>query len=111
MIVIRGKMSKIVLHKNLRDECVQYDKNGTVENRTHNKANEIQTIASHDENGNRTVMPGMKNKYDAWNRLVEVRDSSDVLIAKYDYNGLNHRIRKTVGGVVTESFFNEAGRN
>jgi RHS repeat-associated protein len=52
-------------------------------------------------------MPGLKGKYDAWNRLVEVRDSNDNLIAQYEYNGLNQRIKKTVNGVVTKSFFNE----
>ena len=86
---------------------LQYDKNGTVENRTHNTVNEIQGIATHDANGNMTLMPGLKTKYDAWNRLVEVRHSSDNLIARYDYNGSNQRIQKTVDNVVTESFFNE----
>jgi RHS repeat-associated protein len=53
------------------------------------------------------LMPGLKGKYDAWNRLVEVRDTSDNLIASYEYNGLNQRIKKTVGTTVTKSFFNE----
>jgi RHS repeat-associated protein len=52
-------------------------------------------------------MPGLKGKYDAWNRLIEVRDSNDNLIAQYEYNGLNQRIKKTVGSTVTKSFFNE----
>ena len=86
---------------------LQYDKNGTIENRTHNVANELQGIAMHDANGNMTLMPGLKGKYDAWNRLVEVRDSSDNLIARYDYNGKNQRIKKTIGSTVTKSFFNE----
>jgi len=85
----------------------QYDRDGVVENRTHNAANEIQGIATHDKNGNMTVMPGLKAKYDAWNRLVEVKDSADNLIARYDYNGSNQRIKKTVGSIVTESFYNE----
>ncbi|MDR2440078.1 MAG: hypothetical protein LBE12_12020, partial [Planctomycetaceae bacterium] len=85
----------------------QYTKNGNVENRTHNAANELQGIATHDANGNMVLMPGLKGKYDAWNRLVEVRDSSDNLIASYEYNGLNQRIKKTVGSIVTKSFFNE----
>jgi YD repeat-containing protein len=85
----------------------QYNRAGIVENRTHNAANEIQGIVAHDKNGNMTVMPGHKAKYDAWNRMVEVRDTQDNLIATYDYNGLNQHIRKTVGSVVTESFFNE----
>ena len=86
---------------------VQYDKNGSVENRTHNAANELQGIATHNANGNMTVIPSLKGKYDAWNRMVEVRDSSDNLIARYDYNGMNQRIPKTVGSTVTKSFFNE----
>jgi RHS repeat-associated protein len=53
------------------------------------------------------LMPGLKGKYDAWNRLVEVHDSNDNLIASYEYNGLNQRIKKTVGTTVTKSFFNE----
>ena len=85
----------------------QYNRDGIVENRTHNAANEIQGIATHDKNGNMTVMPELKGKYDAWNRLVEVRDVSDNLIARYDYNGRNQRIKKTVGNIVTTSFFNE----
>jgi uncharacterized protein RhaS with RHS repeats len=52
-------------------------------------------------------MPGLKGKYDAWNRLVEVRDSNDNLIVSYEYNGVNQRIKKTVGATVTKSFFNE----
>jgi RHS repeat-associated protein len=82
-------------------------KNGTTENRTHNAANELQGIATHDANGNMVLMPSLKGKYDAWNRLVEVRDSNNNLIAQYEYNGLNQRIKKTVGSTVTKSFFNE----
>ena len=85
---------------------LQYNCAGTVENRTHNKANEIQTTCTHDQNGNMTVMPGLNGKYDAWNRLVEVRNASDALLAIYAYNGLNQRVRKTVGSTVTTSFFN-----
>jgi RHS repeat-associated protein len=85
----------------------QYVKNGNTENRTHNAANELQGIATHDANGNMVLMPGLKGKYDAWNRLVEVRDSNDNLIASYEYNGLNQRTKKTVGTTVTKSFFNE----
>ena len=86
---------------------VQYTKNSTVENRTHNAANEIQSPVTHDANGNMTVMPGMNCKYDALNRLVEVSDTSDNLIARYEYNGINHRIKKIVGSVETKSFFNQ----
>ena len=54
-----------------------------------------------------TVMPGLRGVYDGWNRLVEARNASNMLIARYDYNGLNQRVRKTVGSTVTTSFFNQ----
>lgn len=38
--------------------------------------------------------------YDAWNHMVEV-----VGTARYDYDGINFRIKKSVGKVVTKSFF------
>jgi hypothetical protein len=85
----------------------QYTRNEKVENRTHNAANELQDIATHDANGNMILMPGLKCKYDAWNRIVEVRDTSDSVIATYEYNGLNQRVKKTVGKNTTKSFFNE----
>ena len=86
---------------------LQYNKNGTITNQTHNAANEVATNCTHDKNGNMTVMPGLIGKYDAWNRLVEVRNASNVLLATYAYNGVNQRIKKTASGVVTTSFFNE----
>ncbi len=96
---------------------LEYNRNGNSERRTHNAANEIQGIATHDKNGNMVVIPapdversetsGLKAKYDAWNRLVEVRNNNDELVTRYDYNGLNQRIAKTVGQTVTRSFFNE----
>ena len=86
---------------------LSYNRSGTVENRTHNKANEVQSTCTHDRNGNMTVMPGLRGVYDAWNRLVETRNASNVLLATYGYNGLNHRVKKTVGGVVTTSVFNQ----
>jgi len=87
---------------------LQYNRSGVVENRTHNPANEIQTNCTHDRNGNMTIMPGLRGVYDGWNRLVEARNASNVLIARYDYNGLNQRVRRAVGSVVTTSFFNAA---
>jgi RHS repeat-associated protein len=81
--------------------------NGVKRDRTHNAANELQNIAAHDANGNMTLMPTLKGKYDAWNRLVEARNTNDVLIAQYEYNALNQRIKKTVGATITQSFFNE----
>ena len=86
---------------------IQYDRDGSIENRTHNAANELQGVATHDANGNMVLMPGLKGKYDAWNRLVEVRDSQDSLIAKYKYDGLDRRIEKVSNNKITITFFNE----
>jgi len=95
-----------------------YNRAGVVENRTHNAANEIATIGgvatnvASDKNGNMTKVPKQAGAgfydcvYDAWNRLVQVKDGATV-VATYTYNGANQRIKKTVGSVVTTSFFNE----
>ena len=84
----------------------QFNKNGTIENRTHNAANEILTSCSHDKNGNMTVILGLNHVYDAWNRLVQVKDGATV-VGTYGYNGLNHRVKKTASSLVTTSYINE----
>jgi RHS repeat-associated protein len=80
--------------------------------RTHNPVNEITAITAatgtnwadpeHDRNGNMTTIPkpanladGLTATYDAWNRLVEVKDGQTV-IARYEYDGLNRRIKRHV---------------
>ncbi|MDD3470498.1 MAG: RHS repeat-associated core domain-containing protein, partial [Thermoguttaceae bacterium] len=87
--------------------------------RTHNLANEILTISggntlvSHDRNGCMTKVPKPLDGttaytlvYDAWNRLAQVKDDTSV-VATYMYDARNHRIKKTVGTVVTLSYFNQ----
>lgn len=94
--------------------------------RDHNKANEIAGAnpintttgndwvdPAYDKNGNMTSGPqgarmyeytgstGLTFIYDAWNRLVEVKNAAgSSTIAKYEYDGLNRRIEKHtyVGG-------------
>jgi len=86
--------------------------------RTHNKANEIVTIAgastytASDANGNMTKCVKPNNwsaaftlVYDAWNRLVIVKDS-ETTVATYGYNGLNHRVKKVVGSETRLFYFN-----
>ncbi len=80
--------------------------------RTHNPVNEITAITAatgtnwadpvHDRNGNMTTIPkpanladGLTATYDAWNRLVEVKDGQTI-IARYDYDGLNRRIKSHI---------------
>jgi RHS repeat-associated protein len=45
-------------------------------------------------------------KYDAWNRMVEAKESSTVL-GTYAYDGLNRRTSKTAGGVTYHYYYNE----
>ncbi len=76
--------------------------------RSHNKSNELTQIAgsgvhvSHDRAGNMRKIPKPDDwaahydlTYDAWNRLVEVNHNG-VLVAGYEYDGLNRRTLKEV---------------
>jgi len=56
----------------------------------------------HDARGNMTAVPKPVDMtgsytcaYDAWNRLVEVKDGATV-IGRYEYDGLNRRVKKHV---------------
>ncbi|PON18907.1 hypothetical protein C2W62_05600 [Candidatus Entotheonella serta] len=80
---------------------------GTPVNFTHNylsnEMNEYDDISgaggprSHDDNGNLTQANGRIFVYDYRNRLVEVRRQSDrALIARYEYDALNRRVKKFV---------------
>ncbi len=97
----------------------QYNRNGTLQTRTHNAANEILTIAgsnasvAHDRNGCMTKVPkpldgtsGYTLVYDAWNRLISVSDG-DTLVVSYMYDARNHRIKKTVGDETRLYYFNQ----
>ncbi len=90
------------------------DGNGTNEleqTRAHNEANETGTISEgegqtawadpvHDAAGNMITLPkpsdlanSISAKYDAWNRLVEVKDGTHV-VAEFEYDGTGRRVLK-----------------
>ncbi|MFO0916596.1 MAG: RHS repeat-associated core domain-containing protein [Pirellulales bacterium] len=88
--------------------------------RGHNPANEVTLLtatvgtvwaaAAHDRNGNMTSLPkpaslgtALTCKYDAWNRLVEIKEGTTVLGA-YKYDGLMRRIEKVAGGSTTRYY-------
>jgi RHS repeat-associated protein len=91
--------------------------------RTNNKANEITGIETppeqtqwaepaYDARGNMITVPKPNSPasaftctWDAWNRLVQVKDGETV-VATYAYDGLNHRITKTVGETITHCYYN-----
>jgi len=81
--------------------------------RTHNAQNEITGISgavlpTYDANGNLTRdEAGRQFVYDAWNRLVEVRDGSGETVKRYAYDGLHRRISETADGVTTAFYYSD----
>jgi RHS repeat-associated protein len=87
--------------------------NGTTQTRTANQQNEITSISgagtvSYDANGN-TTADGSGNTlvYDAWNRLVAVKNGGTTLAA-YGYNGLGERVTETHGSTTTDLYYSSA---
>ncbi len=74
--------------------------NSTTQTRTHNRQNEITAVSGattpvFDANGNMTTdETGKQYVYDAWNRLVVVKDSSGTEQVRYEYDGLTRRIQE-----------------
>ena len=82
------------------------------QDRTHNPVNEISGITEtigtawidpvQDKAGNMTTLPkpsspatGLTCTWDAWNRLVEVKQSATVM-GRYEYDGVNRRVKSHV---------------
>lgn len=57
---------------------------------------------AYDQNGNRRDDKAKKLAFDFRNRLTEVRDASNTLIATYTYDAMNRRVRKEVVGQPVE---------
>ena len=96
----------------------QFTDQGTTQTRDQNEANETTEITGgwitpgYDAAGNMTTMPkagaettSFTAKYDAWNRLVELRDSNNNLVARYEYDGRGFRTRKTLGDGTTFDYY------
>ncbi len=76
--------------------------NGTVQTRNFNSQNQITGISgttatpTYDANGNMTTdQNGNTLTYDAWNRLVAVKNAGGQVIAAYTYNALGYRISES----------------
>ncbi len=88
--------------------------NGSTQMRTHNAQNEITGISgattpTYDANGNLTRdETGRQFVYDAWNRLVAVKDAGGTTLKTYAYDGLHRRISETAGGVTTDLYYSDA---
>ena len=93
--------------------------------RINNKANEITLLSSgagdinpdYDPAGNMLTLPQAPGtgtaqytlKWDAWNRLVEVKDGS-TSVASYEYDGLTRRITKTNASETRHYYYNNQWR-
>jgi RHS repeat-associated protein len=90
--------------------------------RSNNKDNQLVQIdgssqgIEYDRAGNAiTIRPGAGgdwNKHftlvwDAWNRLVEVKDENGATVQKNAYDGLSRRITKEAGGTVTHTYWSD----
>lgn len=84
--------------------------NSTTVNRTHDLQNRTTTVGSNslafDNNGNMlTDEGGNTYKYDAWNRLVQVKDSSNNVLSSYGYDAAGRRIQEASGGVTRDLYY------
>ena len=94
------------------------------QNRTHNKANEITDITettgtawptpSHDAAGNLTQVPrplslgnSFDLKWDAWYRLVEVKNTGGSVVATCGYDGAHRRVTKVTGGNTRHYYYSD----
>jgi len=82
---------------------------GTAVTRTHNQQNEVTGVGANtlvfDKNGNMTTdEQGRTLVYDAWNRLVAVKNGSTTL-ASYKFDGLGRRIVETAGANTRDLYF------
>jgi RHS repeat-associated protein len=86
---------------------------GTTQTRSANKQNEITSIsgattptydAAGDMTGDET---GKQFVYDAWGRLVAVKDSGGSTLAAYRYDGLGRRAQETVSGTTTDLYYSD----
>jgi RHS repeat-associated protein len=101
------------------------DTNGTAvlnQSRSNNQDNQLtqidgsSSLLSYDRAGNATkTAPGTNgdwSKYyqpvwDAWNRLVEIKDETGASVQKNTYDGLSRRITKEAASVVTHTYWSD----
>ncbi|WP_439623362.1 RHS repeat-associated core domain-containing protein [Gemmata sp.] len=85
--------------------------NGATQARTANKQNEVTSIGgatapTYDASGNMTGdETGRQFVYDAWNRLVAVKNSGGTTLETFGYDGLSRRVTRTAGGTTTDLYY------
>src|SRR5438552_8311571 len=89
-----------------------FTSDGNTQNRSHNQQNQITnaggTVLAYNNNGNTiTDDKGQVYVYDAWNRLVQVRDSGGNPLARYAYDALSRRVSEN-HGTATDLYYSAA---
>ena len=83
----------------------------STQTRSHNEQNEITSISgattpTYDANGNMTGdETGRKFVFDAWNRLVTVKDSGNNVLESFAYDGVNRRVSATASSTTTDLYY------
>jgi len=84
---------------------------GTTQTRSANAQNQYTSISgvttpTYDSNGNMTTdETGRQFVYDAWNRLVAVKNSGGTTLETFSYDGLGRRVTQTAGGTTTDLYY------
>jgi RHS repeat-associated protein len=86
---------------------------GTTVSRTHNKQNQVTAVGgtslTFDANGNlKQDQTGKQFLFDAWNRLVQVKDSGGATLASHNFDALGRRIVETVSGTTKDLYYSAA---
>jgi RHS repeat-associated protein len=87
---------------------------GTAQTRSHNQQNEITAVSgattpTYDANGNLTTdETGKQFVYDAWNRLVTVKNSGGTTLESFAYDGHGWRVAVTASGTTTDLYYSSA---
>jgi YD repeat-containing protein len=90
---------------------------GSTTTESANAQNEITSVSgsttpTYDANGNMTTdQNGLKYDYDAWNRLVAVKNSAGTTtLETYSYDGFGRRVTNTVSGTTTDLYYSDQGQ-
>ncbi len=112
---------------NWKEFDIAEDGSATLEQtRSVNNANELTGFVNttgaswaspgYDAAGGMTAVPSpldmtaaLTAKYDAWNRLTELRDAASNLVAEYQYDAKNRRIRKVMADETYYDYYHDTG--